>query len=74
MILEQWKLILVMLDFGVIKIKPRVCIRGLTPLVAEDVAEAVVFCATRPPHANIAEIIIMPTQQASALVFHRKEN
>jgi len=47
--------------------------KGLTPLTAEDVAEAVLFCATRPPHANIAEIILMPTQQASALVFHRNE-
>ncbi len=47
--------------------------KGLTPLTAEDVAEAILFCATRPPHANIAEIILMPTQQASALVFHRNE-
>ncbi|MDX1701506.1 MAG: SDR family oxidoreductase [Melioribacteraceae bacterium] len=47
--------------------------RGLKPLVAEDVAEAVLFCATRPEHANIAEIIMMPTQQASALIFHREE-
>jgi NADP-dependent 3-hydroxy acid dehydrogenase YdfG len=47
---------------------------GIEPLVAEDVAESVVFCATRPPHANIAEIIMMPTQQASALIFHRKES
>ena len=47
--------------------------KGITPLLAEDVADAVTFCATRPPHANIAEIIMMPTQQASALVFHRKE-
>lgn len=47
--------------------------KGLTPLTAEDVAEAVLFCATRPPHANIAEIILMPTQQASALVFHRNQ-
>lgn len=47
--------------------------RGLKPLTAEDVAEAVLFCATRPEHANIAEIIMMPTQQASALVFHREE-
>ena len=60
---------LVMLDFWVIKKKHK----GLIPLVAQDVAEAVVFCATRPPHANIAEIIMMPTQQASALIFHRKE-
>ncbi len=48
--------------------------RGLTPLVAEDIADAVLFCATRPAHANIAEIIMMPTQQASALVFHRKDD
>ncbi len=47
--------------------------KGLTPLTGSDVAEAVLFCATRPPHANIAEIILMPTQQASAMVFHRKE-
>ena len=47
--------------------------KGLKPLVAEDVAEAVLFCATRPPHANIAEIIMMPSQQASAMVFYRKE-
>lgn len=45
---------------------------GLVPLVAEDVAEAVTFCANRPKHANIAEIIMMPSQQASALIFHRK--
>ena len=31
--------------------------KGIEPLVAEDVAEAVVFCATRPPHANITEIL-----------------
>jgi len=48
--------------------------KGFTPLIAEDVAESVIFCATRPPHANIAGIIMMPTQQASALVFHRKED
>lgn len=47
--------------------------KGITPLVAEDVAESVIFCATRPPHANIAEIIMMPAQQASALIFHREE-
>lgn len=56
------------------KEKAKSMYKGLTPLVAEDVAESVVFCATRPPHANIAEIIMMPTQQASALVFHRKED
>lgn len=48
--------------------------KGIIPLVAQDVADAVVFCATRPSHANIAEIIMMPTQQASATIFHRKED
>jgi len=46
--------------------------KGITPLTAVDVAEAVIFCATRSAHTNIAEIILMPTQQASSLVFHRK--
>lgn len=55
------------------KDKAKSMYKGIIPLVAEDIADAVTFCATRPPHANIAEIIIMPTQQASAMVFHRKE-
>jgi NADP-dependent 3-hydroxy acid dehydrogenase YdfG len=59
--------------FGGDKVKAKNMYKGITPLVAEDVAEAVLFCATRPPHANIAEIIMMPTQQASAIVFHRTE-
>jgi serine 3-dehydrogenase len=45
---------------------------NITPLTAEDVAEAVVFCATRPPHVQIAEIILLATAQASTTVFHRR--
>lgn len=45
---------------------------GMEPLRPEDVADAVVYCATRPPHVNISEIIIMPTDQASATMVHRK--
>ncbi len=45
--------------------------KGLTPLSAEDVAEAVLFCATRPPHANVREMILMPTDQAAAVHVHR---
>jgi 3-hydroxy acid dehydrogenase / malonic semialdehyde reductase len=37
----------------------------------EDVAEAVIFCATRPAHVSINQVVIMPTAQASALVQHR---
>jgi len=44
---------------------------GLEVLAAVDVADAVVYCATRPPHVSISQIVITPTHQASALVTHR---
>ncbi len=46
--------------------------KGLTPLTGKDIAEAIQFCATRPPHANINEMIIMPSAQANAFVIHRE--
>ncbi len=45
---------------------------GMEPLRPDDVADAVVYCATRPLHVNISEIIIMPTDQASATMMSRK--
>jgi 3-hydroxy acid dehydrogenase/malonic semialdehyde reductase len=41
------------------------------PLRPEDVAEAVVWCATRPPHVNITELVLMPVYQASVTMVHR---
>ncbi|MDP8237575.1 MAG: SDR family NAD(P)-dependent oxidoreductase [Candidatus Hatepunaea meridiana] len=46
---------------------------GLTPLTAQDIAEAVLFCATRPPHSNITEMVILPADQASAYHAHRRK-
>jgi serine 3-dehydrogenase len=46
--------------------------RNMTPLVADDIADAVLWVATRPPHVNIDEIIIKPTDQASSTMVHRK--
>ena len=46
--------------------------KGVTPLSPEDVAEAVVFCATRPQNVNINEIIVTPIQQASSTQVYRK--
>jgi len=46
--------------------------KGLTPLYANDIAEAILFMVTRPKHVNIDEIIIMPTDQASARDFRRR--
>jgi NADP-dependent 3-hydroxy acid dehydrogenase YdfG len=47
--------------------------KGLTPLGPEDVADAVLFAATRPPHVNISEVLILPTDQASARMVHREQ-
>ncbi len=37
---------------------------GFTPLYAVDIAEAILFAVTRPPHVNIDDMLIMPTAQA----------
>ncbi|MGD8779999.1 MAG: SDR family NAD(P)-dependent oxidoreductase [Ignavibacteria bacterium] len=47
--------------------------RGMTPLTGDDVAETVIFCATRPPHANINEIVISSSAQANSFFIHREE-
>ncbi len=48
--------------------------QGLTPLSPDDIAEAALWCASRPPHVNISEVIVMPTAQASAMVAHRTKD
>lgn len=45
--------------------------KGLTPLIAEDVADVIAFAATRPAHVNIDQIVLKPTAQASATRAHR---
>lgn len=44
---------------------------GMEPLTPEDVADAILYCALRPPHINICEIIMMPTDQAAATMISR---
>ena len=44
---------------------------GFDPLLAEDIAEAVVFVLSRPPHVCINDLVIMPSAQASAHHLHR---
>lgn len=45
---------------------------GITPLVAQDVADAIGFVASRPSHVNIDQIVIRPRDQASAMRFNRR--
>lgn len=44
---------------------------NITPLTPDDVADAVLYCATRPPHVQIADIIMLATHQGSTTVYHR---
>ena len=39
---------------------------GLTPLTPDDVADVVFFCTTRSAHVNISEVLLVPTDQATA--------
>jgi NADP-dependent 3-hydroxy acid dehydrogenase YdfG len=41
------------------------------PLLAEDIADTVMFCVTRPAHVNISEITVYPTTQVSPTTVHR---
>jgi len=45
---------------------------GVEPLQAEDVAEAMVWMASRPPHVCIDEILIQPTDQAAVHKVYRR--
>jgi 3-hydroxy acid dehydrogenase/malonic semialdehyde reductase len=45
---------------------------GFIPLTAEDIAETILWCAMRPPHVNISEVIIMSTAQGSTTLLNRK--
>lgn len=44
---------------------------GLTPMVADDIAEAVAWIASRPSRVNIDQILILARDQISAQVAHR---
>ncbi len=44
---------------------------GFKPLAAKDVAEIIYFVATRPPHVNMADTVVLPIAQASASLINR---
>ena len=45
---------------------------NITPLQPEDVAEAIVWAASRPAHVNIHNIVMTTIDQANSTVFHRR--
>jgi NADP-dependent 3-hydroxy acid dehydrogenase YdfG len=45
---------------------------GMTPVTADDIADAVVWAVTRPSHVNIDTLVIRPLDQATAARVHRR--
>ena len=45
--------------------------KGIEALSAEDIADAILYMANTPERVNIADLVILPTQQANAYVQHR---
>jgi len=62
-------------EFSVVRLgdeqKAKAVYKGMEPLTAEDVADAILWAATRPAHVNIAELVITPTAQGSLTKVHR---
>src|ERR1041384_6680216 len=65
-------------EFSVVRFKGDVArakkvYEGTLPLVGRDIAEALLWVASRPPHGNIDEMVVKPTDQAAMhKVFRRK--
>lgn len=62
-------------DFSTVRLgdaeKAAAVYRGMTPLVADDIADLVAFVATRPEHVNLDTIVVRPRDQATARDVHR---
>jgi len=44
---------------------------GFEPMTANDIAEEIVWAASRPPHVNLAEVYVLPVNQASPSLVYR---
>lgn len=48
--------------------------KGIQPLNGDDIAETIYFAASVPEHIQIAEILVMPTNQATGTISYKKTN
>ena len=53
--------------------RARAVYAGVIPLNAADVAEAMVWMASRPPHVCVDEMVLKPTDQAAFHKIHRRD-
>ncbi len=54
------------------KDKANAVYNGIRPLTGEDIADVVYYAASAPEHVQIAEVLVMPTYQATGTVCHRQ--
>lgn len=69
---------LVETEFSIVRLKDQdkadKVYADMTPLVGEDIADAIVWSCTRPAHVNIQEMVIYPTDQSHVAQVHRRGN
>ena len=46
--------------------------KGIKPLTGDDIAEVAYFAASAPEHMQVAEILVMPTNQATGTIVSKK--
>lgn len=47
---------------------------GMEALTPDDVADSILYAATRPPHVNISEIYLLPTDQSTSTMINRRQS
>jgi 3-hydroxy acid dehydrogenase/malonic semialdehyde reductase len=47
--------------------------QGVIPLTPDDIADAIVWAASRPAHVNIAHVLMTSVTQANSIMFHREQ-
>jgi len=52
--------------------KAKAVYAGITPLTPEDIAEIIVYAISVPPHVQICEVTVTPTQQATGGIVYKK--
>lgn len=53
------------------KERARSVYEGFQPLKPEDIADIILFMVTRPAHVNIADLLVLPTAQASSTIVNK---
>lgn len=69
---------LVETEFSLVRFKgdeerSRKVYEGFQPLTAEDIADTIAFAVSRPAHVVLADIVMLPTAQASATIVNKKQ-